>query len=186
MTMMVSQYLLFVVLLLPSHTIMMSVALLLTRNPRSLSSLSSGRTKIPPIWKYPTTTSSLTSTTKPSSSICMMSSSIEKEIRTLAPGIHVSELEVKKSRFIAYAKHSETWEDAQECIDAIKLEHPKARHWCYGFQCGVNPVSERCSDDGEPTGTAGVPILGVCFGWVVDIDIGPSVLFCCLCFLFCN
>jgi len=80
--------------------------------------------------------------------------------RTLAPGSHISEIEIKKSRFLGYAKHVENWAEATSYIDQIKEEHPKARHWCYGFQCGVNPITERCSDDGEPTGTAGLPILG--------------------------
>ena len=80
--------------------------------------------------------------------------------RTLAPGSHTSEMEVKKSRFLGYAKHAENWNEALAYIEEVKAEHPKGRHWCYGFQCGMNPVSERCSDDGEPTGTAGVPILG--------------------------
>ena len=80
--------------------------------------------------------------------------------RTLSPGSHIGEMEVKKSRFLGYAKHVENWAEATSYIDQIKEEHPKARHWCYGFQCGVNPITERCSDDGEPTGTAGLPILG--------------------------
>jgi hypothetical protein len=84
--------------------------------------------------------------------------------RTLAEGSHSSEMEVKKSRFIGYAKHAENWSEAQTYIDEIKSLHPKARHWCYGLCCGVNPVSERCSDDGEPTGTAGQPILGAING----------------------
>ena len=84
--------------------------------------------------------------------------------RTLAAGSHESEIEVKKSRFIAYAKHTENWDSALNYIQEIKRLHPKARHWCYGFKCGVNPVSERCSDDGEPTGTAGQPILGAING----------------------
>jgi putative IMPACT (imprinted ancient) family translation regulator len=45
-------------------------------------------------------------------------------------------------------------------VAALRSEHPKARHVCFGFVAGVNPVQERCSDDGEPTGTAGAPILG--------------------------
>lgn len=94
----------------------------------------------------------------PPSCCCLyMSSQVQ---RTLGPGSHVSEMEVKKSRFIGYAQHAETWDEAQDYIEQIRIEHPKARHTCYGFQCGVNPVSERCSDDGEPTGTAGLPILG--------------------------
>ena len=79
---------------------------------------------------------------------------------TLEPGSHDSEMEVKKSRFIGYAKNVETWKDAQEYLEEVKSLHPKCRHACFGFVAGVNPVQERCSDDGEPTGTAGVPILG--------------------------
>jgi uncharacterized YigZ family protein len=70
-----------------------------------------------------------------------------------------AEMEVKKSRFIGFACHVDSWSEAQLRIEAIKKEHPKARHWCYAFCTGVNPVNERCSDDGEPTGTAGAPIL---------------------------
>jgi putative IMPACT (imprinted ancient) family translation regulator len=88
-----------------------------------------------------------------------MSSSTEAQ-RTLAPGSHVSEMEVKKSRFLGYAKHVENWDEAQTYMEEVKAEHPKARHWCYGVRFGVSPVSERSSDDGEPSGTAGQPILG--------------------------
>jgi Uncharacterized protein family UPF0029 len=67
-----------------------------------------------------------------------------------------SEMLVKKSRFIGYAKHAKTWDEAQSFIQEIKVQHhPKARHVCFGFRGGTNPVTERCSDDGEPTGTAG-------------------------------
>lgn len=83
-----------------------------------------------------------------------------KTTKTLSEGPHVSEMEVKKSRFLGYAKHAENWKEATAYIEEVKVLHPKARHWCYGFQCGVDPVSERCSDDGEPAGTAGLPILG--------------------------
>lgn len=84
--------------------------------------------------------------------------------KTLAPGSFSAELEVKKSRFIGYAKHVTTWNDAVTYLDEIKAEHPKARHWTFGFRAGTNPVNERCSDDGEPTGTAGVPVLGAIRG----------------------
>eukprot|EP00977_Amphora_coffeiformis_P026048 scaffold23896_cov170-Amphora_coffeaeformis.AAC.3 len=84
--------------------------------------------------------------------------------KTLATGSFSSEMEVKKSRFIGYAKHVKTWDDAHVYIEEIKAEHPKARHWCYGFRSGANPVNERCSDDGEPTGTAGTPILSAIRG----------------------
>jgi hypothetical protein len=82
-----------------------------------------------------------------------MSSSNTDLQRTLAPGSRMSELEVKKSRFLGYAQHADNWKDAQDYIAEIKALHPKGRHWCFGFRSGVNPVQERCSDDGEPTGT---------------------------------
>ena len=88
----------------------------------------------------------------------------EEVIRTLAPGSHFTEYEVKKSRFLAYASHVDSWQGAHDYVEHIKREHPKARHWCYGYCGGVDPVTERCSDDGEPTGTAGLPILGAIRG----------------------
>jgi putative IMPACT (imprinted ancient) family translation regulator len=69
-------------------------------------------------------------------------------------------MEVKKSKFLSYAQHVKTWKEAQDYLQDITMEHPKARHVCFGFVAGSNPVQERCSDDGEPTGTAGLPILG--------------------------
>lgn len=84
--------------------------------------------------------------------------------QTLAPGSHMSEMEIKKSRFLGYAQHADSWQAAQDYIAEIKQLHPKARHWCVGFRCGVNPVQERSSDDGEPQGTAGAPILGAITG----------------------
>ncbi|CAJ1934963.1 unnamed protein product [Cylindrotheca closterium] len=84
--------------------------------------------------------------------------------RTLASGSFNTEMEVKKSRFLGHAKHVENWSEAQTYIDEVKALHPKARHWCYAACFGVNPVSARCSDDGEPTGTAGQPILNAING----------------------
>lgn len=80
--------------------------------------------------------------------------------RTLQTGSHEADMEVKKSKFLGYAQHVETWKEAQDYLQDITMEHPKARHVCFGFVAGSNPVQERCSDDGEPTGTAGLPILG--------------------------
>ena len=161
MTMAPQSLLLWFLLLLCCHmTIMISHSFLLSRNPtKNLASIVSIQR-----WQdCHLTTTVYKPTPSRFSALCrkMSSSSSNVEQKTLAPGLHVSEMEVKKSRFIGYGQHCETWEEAQSCIEKIKMEHPKARHWCYGFQYGVNPVSERCSDDGEPTGTAGVPILGM-------------------------
>jgi uncharacterized YigZ family protein len=75
-----------------------------------------------------------------------------------------SEQIIKKSRFIGLAKHCTSWDAAQDFVKDIRNEHPKARHVCFAFVAGHNPKTERCSDDGEPTGTAGVPILGAING----------------------
>ena len=94
----------------------------------------------------------------------LLSSGSSETLTTLDVGSHQSELVVKKSQFIGYAQHVETWKEAQDYLDVVRAEHPKARHVCFGFVAGVNPVQERCSDDGEPTGTAGVPILAAIKG----------------------
>ena len=92
--------------------------------------------------------------------------------RTVGVGSHVSEMEVKKSRFIGYTKHVENWDQAQTYIEQVKLEHPKARHWCFGFRCGTNPIQERCSDDGEPTGTgkANDNLFDICICGYFGVD----------------
>mmetsp|Transcript_17897 Transcript_17897/g.29624 ORF Transcript_17897/g.29624 Transcript_17897/m.29624 type:complete len:254 (+) Transcript_17897:198-959(+) len=97
-------------------------------------------------------------------SLRKMSTEGEALTTTLDSGSHQSEMEVKKSRFLGYAQHVETWKEAQDYLEVVRAEHPKARHLCFGFCAGVNPVQERCSDDGEPTGTAGLPILGAIKG----------------------
>ena len=68
---------------------------------------------------------------------------------------------VKKSRFIALAKHVPNWKDAQSFIHETREQHPKARHWCTAYRglTAGSVVTERCDDDGEPSGTAGQPIL---------------------------
>ena len=62
-------------------------------------------------------------------------------LKTLAPGSHVAEMEVKKSRFLGYASHVDSWSSAKLFLEQVKNEHPKARHWCFGFCGGHNPVN---------------------------------------------
>ena len=64
------------------------------------------------------------------------------------------------SKFIAYAFPVETERDWQKCLDLAKKEHPKARHHCYAYRLGLDRNNFRANDDGEPSGTAGRPILG--------------------------
>ncbi len=67
----------------------------------------------------------------------------------------------KKSKFIAHVQDVESVEEAQEYIEAVKKRFWDARHNCFAFRVGSDQVITRCSDDGEPAGTAGRPILDV-------------------------
>ena len=71
------------------------------------------------------------------------------------------EEEIKKSRFICHAKRVYSEEEARNFITAVKKEHYKATHNCSAFVIGEKSDIKRTSDDGEPSGTAGVPMLGV-------------------------
>ena len=82
------------------------------------------------------------------------------EFRTIKEDGQVQE-EIKKSRFICHAKRVYSEEEARNFITAIKKEHYKATHNCSAFIVGERSEIKRTSDDGEPSGTAGVPMLGV-------------------------
>ena len=71
------------------------------------------------------------------------------------------EVEIKKSRFICFLKRIETEEEAKAFVQQIKKEHWKANHNCSAFVLGDHHEIQRSSDDGEPSGTAGVPMLEV-------------------------
>lgn len=66
----------------------------------------------------------------------------------------------KGSRFISYAFNIHSEEQVKEIILSIKKEHHSARHHCYAWRMGTNPPVFRVNDDGEPSSTAGKPILG--------------------------
>lgn len=82
------------------------------------------------------------------------------EFRTIKEDGQVQE-EIKKSRFICHAKRVYSEEEARDFITATKKEHYKATHNCSAFIIGERSEIKRTSDDGEPSGTAGVPMLGV-------------------------
>ncbi|WP_143462927.1 YigZ family protein [Levilactobacillus enshiensis] len=71
------------------------------------------------------------------------------------------ELEIKKSRFIADLGRVTTEEEAKAFIAAITAREPKANHHCWAYVLGEHDEIQRESDNGEPSGTAGVPILTV-------------------------
>ncbi len=64
------------------------------------------------------------------------------------------------SKFMAYAFPVESEPDVVALVQRIKKEHPKARHFCTAFRLFPDGSLERSNDDGEPTGSAGKPILG--------------------------
>ena len=74
------------------------------------------------------------------------------------------ELIEKKSRFIATVKPVDSEEEALEFIAGIKKKYWNARHNCFAFVIGDRHEIQRCSDDGEPQGTAGRPMLDVLLG----------------------
>ena len=75
-----------------------------------------------------------------------------------------AEITEKKSRFIANIFPVSTEEEAFERLEEIRKKYWDARHNCWAYVLGGNPASERMSDDGEPAGTAGKPILEVIRG----------------------
>lgn len=76
-------------------------------------------------------------------------------------GESYAEYVIKKSKFIARAVHITTEEEAQAYLRDGKKQYWDARHNCYAYQLGMNLEKQKSSDDGEPSGTAGKPILEV-------------------------
>ncbi len=73
----------------------------------------------------------------------------------------MAEHKEKGSRFLAIAFPVQNSADAKEKILRVKKEHPKASHYCFSYRIGPDKNNFRSSDDGEPSGTAGKPILGI-------------------------
>ena len=71
-----------------------------------------------------------------------------------------AEFKDKGSRFLAFAYPVLTAEQVKKHVDDLRQEHHKARHWCYAYRLGVDGNQFRANDDGEPSGSAGRPILG--------------------------
>jgi uncharacterized YigZ family protein len=72
----------------------------------------------------------------------------------------LAEFKDRGSRFLAYAYPIQSVEEFKEKLQLLKKEHPKAVHHCFAYRIGLSGNNFRVSDDGEPSGTAGKPILG--------------------------
>ncbi len=66
----------------------------------------------------------------------------------------------RSSKFLAYACHVESEEEIKQTLDALRKRHYDATHCCYAWRLGPRGEASRANDDGEPSGTAGRPILG--------------------------
>ncbi len=73
----------------------------------------------------------------------------------------ITEFKEKKSIFIGQVKRVENEEGAKEFIQGVKIKHKQARHNVYAYIIGENREIQRYSDDGEPQGTGGIPMLEV-------------------------
>ena len=72
-----------------------------------------------------------------------------------------AEIEIKKSIFIGHAFFVKSEEEALEILGRVKEEHRSATHNCHAYIIGEDGLTQRYSDDGEPSGTAGIPMLEV-------------------------
>lgn len=79
-----------------------------------------------------------------------------KTIKSLSHGV----FKEKGSRFIALASPVSTPEEIKTILDKIRKEHHNAKHHCFAYVIGQDRLTWRVSDDGEPSGTGGKPILG--------------------------
>jgi uncharacterized YigZ family protein len=85
---------------------------------------------------------------------------MEKSVRTVFER-HESEKIIERSRFLTFSAHVESEEEARAFIAEIRSKHSLATHVCYAFIADKLGNLQRFSDDGEPQGTAGIPILEV-------------------------
>lgn len=70
-----------------------------------------------------------------------------------------SELNEKNSKFLGFLFHCDNIESFEQHLNSIKRTYPDATHHCYGYRIGLQHLTEYANDDGEPSGTAGLPIL---------------------------
>lgn len=85
---------------------------------------------------------------------------MRKDYKTVK-GFGEREIVLSKSRFIAYVNRAESEEEAIEFINSVKKKHPNATHNCSCYMVGEHDQVQKANDDGEPSGTAGVPMLEV-------------------------
>lgn len=93
------------------------------------------------------------------SCVKIMTDTIKDTYQVLAASAE-GEYKEKGSKFLAYAYPISSLDDFEFYMEEVKSIHPKARHHCYAYRIGIDGDIYRANDDGEPSGTAGKPILG--------------------------
>lgn len=78
--------------------------------------------------------------------------------KTIESAVENTLLKEKGSKFIGFAFPVDNEEELKSALEKIRAEHPKATHHCYAFRMGLNGENYRANDDGEPSGSAGLPI----------------------------
>ncbi|WP_149181512.1 YigZ family protein [Streptomyces sp. TRM49041] len=81
----------------------------------------------------------------------------EQYLTVAREGVH--ETEINRSRFLCALAPAATEQEAQDFIARIRKEHPTATHNCFAYVIGADASVQKAGDDGEPGGTAGVPML---------------------------
>lgn len=78
--------------------------------------------------------------------------------KTIESPVENTLLKEKGSKFIGFAFPVKNEDELKNALEKIRVEHPKATHHCYAFRMGLNGENYRANDDGEPSGSAGLPI----------------------------
>lgn len=82
------------------------------------------------------------------------------EYKTITNKIGEGTYSEKRSKFLAFSHHVETLDEVKQIVASYRKKYYDARHVCYGYMLGVERTEFRANDDGEPSSTAGKPILG--------------------------
>lgn len=80
------------------------------------------------------------------------------EYKTIEKPVENTLLKEKGSKFLGFAFPINNETELKSALDKVRTEHPKATHHCYAFRMGLNGENYRANDDGEPSGSAGLPI----------------------------
>lgn len=84
----------------------------------------------------------------------------KKDLYTTISAPSTGEFKDRGSKFLAYTYAVYSRDDIKDCLEEVRKLHPKARHHCFSWRLGTDGTQHRANDDGEPSGTAGRPMLG--------------------------